>query len=221
MWRRAVALHFFTFHSSLFTCPSRECSAGLAVLRFPRRKPAPPPGTLRWARFLPDEKSGKESPKAGPSPALWNPPRGTGCPCVLLFAALGLVGSHRRRGDSTESICFSVWLSFYRQGLTLVCRCFQLSKARLPAAGTPHTGVRPWKQGHRLTEKEMRSIDLPGHLCDPTRARAGHRIDAVPASYPREVLRGERPKWLFVHFGQSKWTPSGKRPHQAGKPELV
>ena len=28
----------------------------------------------------------------------------------------------------------------------------------------------------------------------------------------------ERPKWLFVHFGHSKWTPA-ERPHQAGKPE--
>ena len=64
-------------------------------------------GTLRWARFLSDEKSGKESPKAGPSPALWNPPRGTGCPCVLLFAALGLAGSHRWIGNSTEYTCFS------------------------------------------------------------------------------------------------------------------
>ena len=65
------------------------------------------------------------------------------------------------------------------------------------------------------------SIDLPGHPCDPTRAWADHSLDAGPAWYPREVLRGERPKWLFVHFGQSKWTPSGKRLHQAGKPELV
>ena len=115
-------------------------------------------------------------------------------------------------------IYFSVPESFYRQGLTLVSRCFQLTGAWFPAAGTPHTGVRPWKQGHRLTEKEMRSIDLPGHLCDPTRARAGHRIDAVPASYPREVLRGERPKWLFVHFGQSKWTPAERvSPRQGNK----
>ena len=100
-------------------------------------------GTLRWGNFLTGQKVTKDPPKAGPSPALWNPPRGTGCPCVLLFAALGLVGSHRRRGDSTESICFSVWLSFYRQGLTLVCRCFQLSKARLPSAGTPLGQGRP------------------------------------------------------------------------------
>src|SRR5699024_4882839 len=64
-------------------------------------------------------------------------------------------------------IYFSVPASFYRQGLTLVSRCFQLTGAWFPAAETPHTGVRPWKQGHRLTEKEMRSIDLPGHLCDP------------------------------------------------------
>ena len=56
---------------------------------------------------------------------------------------------------------------------------------RLPAAGTPHTGVRPWKQRHSLTEKGMLSIDVPEHPCDPTKARAGHRIDAVPASYPK------------------------------------
>ena len=166
-------------------------------------------GTLRWARFLHDEKSGKESPKAGPSPALWNPPRGTGCTCVLLVSALGLIGSHRWCGNSTESTYFSDKYYFYRQGLTLVSRCSQLSEARLPAAGTPHTGVRPWKQRHSLTEKEMLSIDLPGHLCDPTGARAEHRIDAVPAPYPRGVLRGERPKRVLVSFARSKETPSG------------
>ena len=40
--------------------------SGLALLRFLRRKPAPPPGTLRWAQFLPDEKLGKESLRAFP-----------------------------------------------------------------------------------------------------------------------------------------------------------
>ena len=110
-------------------------------------------------------------------------------------------------------IYFSVPASFYRQGLTLVSRCFQLTGAWFPAAGTPHTGVRPWKQGHRLTEKEMRSIDLPGHLCDPTRARAGHRIDAGPASYPREVLRGERPKRFFPPIShRGEMDPSGASP---------
>ena len=91
-------------------------------------------------------------------------------------------------------IYFSVPASFYLQGLTLVSRCFQLTGAWFPAAETPHTGVRPWKQGHRLTEKEMLSIDLPDHPCDPTGARADRRLDAGPASYPGEVLRGERPK---------------------------
>ena len=49
---------------------------GKSLLRpFLRYKPAPLVGTLRWARFLSDEKSGKESPKEGPSPSLWYPPR--------------------------------------------------------------------------------------------------------------------------------------------------
>ena len=119
---------------------------------------------------------------------------------------------------SMVCIYSSVRVSFYCQGLTLECNCSQLPEAWLPAAETPHTGVRPWKQRYSLTEKEMLAIDLPGHLCDPTGARAGHRIDAGPASYPRGVLRGERPKRVLVSFARSKETPSGKRPRQAGKP---
>ena len=99
--------------------------------------------TLRWGLFLSDEKETKESPKAGPSPALWNPPRGTGWMCVFLCSALGPVGSRRWRETSTERACFSVWLSFCCQGLTLLRRCSQLSKARLPAAGTPLLQGRP------------------------------------------------------------------------------
>ena len=83
------------------------------------------------------------------------------------------------------------------------------------------SGVRPWKERHYLTEKGALPIDLPGHPCDPTRAWADRRLDAGPASYPREVLRGERPKRVLVPFDRAKGTPSGKRPHQAGKPELV
>ena len=119
---------------------------------------------------------------------------------------------------SMVCIYSSVRVSFYCQGLTLACNCSQLPEAWLPAAETPHTGVRPWKQRHSLTEKEMLAIDLPGHLCDPTGARAGHRNDAGPASYPRGVLRGERPKRVLVSFARSKETPSGKRPRLAGKP---
>ena len=125
------------------------CGRRLGLPPFLRSKLAPLPGTLRWARFLPDEKSGKESPKAGPSPALWNPPRGTGCPCVLLFSALGMIVSHRWRGNPTESTYFSDKYYFYFQGLTLVSRCSQRWAARLPAAGTPLLQGRPGG-GNRL-----------------------------------------------------------------------
>ena len=101
-------------------------------------------GRLRWAPFLSNEKEGKESPKAGPSPALWNPPRGTGCPCVLLFSALGRVGIHGWHGRSTEYTCFCGNLYFYRQGLTRVGRCSQLSAAGTPLLrGTPGRGNHP------------------------------------------------------------------------------
>ena len=111
-------------------------------------EPSALPGTLRWGNFLPPE-SHQRPPKAGPSPALWNPPRGTGCLCVLLFAPLGSVGSHRWRGHATESTRSSVWLYFYRQGLTLVCNCSQLPGAWLSAAGTPLLQGRPGG-GNRL-----------------------------------------------------------------------
>ena len=113
------------------------------------RNQRPRRGRSAYARFLPDEKSGKESPKAGPSPALWNPPRGTGCPCVLLVSALGLVGSHGWRGNSTESTYFSGRQCFYSQGLTLVSRCSQRPEARLPAAGTPLLQDRPGCGNHQ------------------------------------------------------------------------
>ena len=70
---------------------------GFALRPFLRRKPAPLAGTLRWARFLPDEKSGKESPKAGPSPALFPPPCGIhpavrGVPAFSLFRPIAWWG---------------------------------------------------------------------------------------------------------------------------------
>ena len=182
----------------------KKAPGRIVLLRFLRRKPAPPPGTLRWARFLPDEKSGKESPKAGPSPALWNPPRGTGCTCVLLASALGLVGSHRWCGTSTESTCFSGRQCFYRQGLTLVSRCSQRS-----AAGTPLLQGRPG-HGNRPTIGPAARIAWCGGTTRRHSKGDGPNLDLTQAQprTPREVLRGERPKWLFVHFGHSKWTPA-------------
>ena len=144
---------------------------------------------LRWARFLPDEKSGKESPKAGPSPALWNPPRGTGCTCILLASALGLVGSHRWYGTSTESTYFSGRQCFYRQGLTLVSRCSQLS-----AAGTPLLQVRPGHENRQAVGPATRvawcgnsnrshtkgngpNLDLTqGQPCTPGRSLGGNAL---------------------------------------------
>ena len=98
--------------------------------------------TLRWGNFLPPE-SHQRPPKAGPSPALWNPPRGTGWsvrhsifspwPGEVTWMACRSMGC----------IYFSVGASFYRQGFTLVSRCSQLPDAWLPAAGTPHPQSRP------------------------------------------------------------------------------
>ena len=91
------------------------------------------------------------------------------------------------------------------------------------AADTP-SGGNAAHQGEGLeTEAQTHregalSIDLPGYLCDPTGARAELTLDAGTASYPRGVLRGERPKRVLVPFDRAKGTPSGKRPHQAGKP---
>ena len=103
---------------------------------------------LRWARFLSDKKSGKESPKEGPSPSLWNPPRDTGCTCVPLSSALGPMRSHRWCRHPMGSTCFSGGSYFCRQGLTLVSRCSQLSGAWPPAAGTPLFQSRPGGGNH-------------------------------------------------------------------------
>ena len=154
------------------------------------RKDCPSPiSPAQTARFLPDEKSGKESPKAGPSPALWNPPRGTGCTCILLASALGLVGSHRWYGTSTESTYFSGRQCFYRQGLTLVSRCSQLS-----AAGTPLLQVRPGHENRQAVGPATRvawcgnsnrshtkgngpNLDLTqGQPCTPGRSLGGNAL---------------------------------------------
>ena len=74
-----------------------------------------------------------------------------------------------------------------------------------------------WRTAHSPSRNgEKQSIFLSWY---GTGFRPGLRTTAGPASYPREVLRGERPKWLLVPFARSKGTPSGKRPRQAAKPE--
>ena len=174
-------------------------------------------GTLRWGNFLPPE-SHQRPPKAGPSPALWNPPRGTGCTCVLFFSAHGLVGSHRWRGHSTERTYSSGKGCFYHQGLTLVHRCSQLSEARLPVAGTPLLQGRPGGENHPAIGPAAMVAWCGGSNRSHSKGD-GPNIALTHAQprTPRGVLRGERPKWLFVHFGHSKWTPAERL--QAGKPD--
>src|SRR5699024_11682896 len=65
----------------------------------------------------------------------------TGSPCVLLVSALGMIVSHRWRGNSMESTYFSDKYYFYCQGLTLVHRCSQRSVAWLPARSEEHTSA--------------------------------------------------------------------------------
>ena len=181
----------------------------LILLRFPWRKPAPPPGTLRWAPFLSDEKEGKESPKAGPSPALWNP----ACSSFRPLDGWGHMDGMEVPQNTPAS----------------VETCTSIARALPGWAAVPSyrrrerrfSGVRPWKERHHLTEKGALPIDLPGHPCDPTRAWADRRLDAGSASYPREVLRGERPKRVLVPFDRAKGTPSGKRPRSKRRTILL
>ncbi len=107
----------------------RSHDGGLDLLRFLRRKPAPQPGTLRWGNFLTGQKVTKDPPKAGPSPALWNPPRGTECTCVLLVSALVLVGSHR-------------WLAVLRVVLTPLIVHASIARAYPEEAAFPPPGAR-------------------------------------------------------------------------------
>ena len=115
---------------------------------------------------------------------------------------------------------FSVHASFYCQGLTLVSRCSQLSRGRHPAAGTPLLQSRPGRGNHLMIGPAAMVAWYGG--TNRSHSKGNGPNLALTQGQPRtlrEVLRGERPKWLFVPFGQSKGTPSGKRPHQAGKPE--
>ena len=106
------------------------------------------PGFAPQGDFLIGQKVTKDPPKAGPSPALWNPPRGTGWRVHLPFSALGPVGPHRCPGSSTEVGYFCGSLCAYSQGLTLVRRCSQRWAAWLPAAGTPLLQGRPGHRNH-------------------------------------------------------------------------
>ena len=115
---------------------------------------------------------------------------------------------------------FSVHVSFYCQGLTLVSRCSQLSRGRHPAAGTPHPQSRPGRGNHLMIGPAAMVAWYGGTNRSHSKGNGPNRdLTQFQPGTPRGVLRGERPKRALVSFARSKETPSGKRPRQAGKPE--
>ena len=99
-------------------------------------------------------------------------------------------------------------------------RCFQLSAVWLSAAETPLGQGRPGCGNHLAIGPAAQGAWCGGTNRSHSKTN-GPNIDMtqVQPRTPREVLRGERPKRVLVPFGRAKGTPSGKRPHQAGKPE--
>ncbi len=144
---------------------------------------------------------------------MWNPPRGTGCPCVLLVSALGLVGSRRRRGNSTESACSSVWSPFYCQGLTLVSRCSQRPEARLPAAGTPLLQDRPGRGNCLSIGPAAQGCLVWWQYQEPQQgSRADHRLDARQPRTPGGYLGGNALSGFWFLLTGQKEPPAGSVP---------
>ena len=108
----------------------------------PGFRPASLAGTLRWGDFLLPE-SHQRPPKAGPSPALWNPPRWCWVKLRPFVSALGLAGSHRWLGCSMGSTCSYGNPFFYFQGLTLVKQLFPAADGLAPGGGNAASPGRP------------------------------------------------------------------------------
>ena len=150
---------------------------------------------------------------------MWNPPRGTGCACVLLVSALGLIGSHRWRRHSVSRACSSVDSTSTARALPWhatvpSCRgpCSRRRERRFFRVGPDMEITQPEGQLPKVawcggTNRSYSKSDGPNLNLTQFQPRT-----------PREVLRGERPKRVLVSFARSKETPSGKRPRQAGKP---
>ena len=155
----------------------------------------------------------KTRQRRGLSPPLESTPPVRGGVCAVRFSALGPVGSHRWLTSPMDGTYFYVSMFFYPQDLTLVCNCSQLPEAWLPAAGTPLLRGRPGYGNHPAIGPVAQVGLVWWQKQGPQQgSRAELRL------YPREVLRGERPKRVLVPFDRAKGTPSGERPHQAGKP---
>ena len=131
------------------------------------------------------------------------------------ISALGPVGSHRWRENSTESACFFETECFSYQGLTQVCNCSQLPEAWLPAAGTPLLQGRPGGENHPAIGPAAMVAWCGGRTRRHSKGNGPNTslTQAQPRT-PRGVLRGERPKRFFPPFliGE-KWGPA-ERPHR-------
>ena len=84
-------------------------------------------------------------------------------------------------------------------------------RSGVPAAGSQapgnweqlHTRVRPWQQKDNHTEKQVRSVESPRHLCDPTGPRAEQRkthIHPVPRGGFHKAGEGPAFGDSFVSF---------------------
>ena len=97
-------------------------------------------------------------------------------------------------------------------------RCSQLPEAWLPAAGTPLGQGRPGYENCQAIGPATRMAWCGGRTRRHSKGN-GPNLDLTQAQprTQREVLRGERPKWLFVHFGHSKWTPAERVSPRQGR----
>ena len=143
----------------------------------------------RWAQFLSDEKLGKESPKEGPSPSLWNPPRLSMLSAVA--AQSGPKGNcHARR----------------ERGSLLLCRCWD---------STPCSRFRPYLW--RIPADSGRARPPPTALEALVEGvKAGSGVEAVqrcarPSNPPLQAQGrlGPQPGTTNQNMGFPKGSPFG------------
>ena len=152
--------------------PLREWGTHI-LLQFPWRRPAPHPGTLRWAPFLRDEKWGKESLRAFPPKDLpgvrgWNCVKPTVGPSPLLWL-LSL---------PPHQVTLGSWP--YYQAVSTSGPTLEKRRSRRREPSPRQLGTVAY-QGKALAVEGRRNREVnlnhrtASHLCDPTRLRAETR----------------------------------------------
>ena len=89
---------------------------------------------------------------------------------------------------------------------------------RRPGNGRIPPDLRPWQWRGKLSAEQAHSRDAIRHLCDPSRPRADYGPTAQNNIKLLGFPKGRAPLVAFRPFWPVKMDPSGKRPHQAGKP---